>query len=51
MSKRVNVGLTYEVYTKLKERGRFGETFSELISRIIDEIDRTVTNNGGGKFE
>jgi hypothetical protein len=52
MSKRVNVGLRYEVYAKLKDKGRFGETFSDLISRIIDELDKAVviklgvTSNG-----
>jgi predicted CopG family antitoxin len=36
MSKSVNVGLRYEVYTKLKDKGKFGETFSELVSRLVD---------------
>jgi predicted CopG family antitoxin len=40
MYKRVNVGLRYDVYTKLKDKGRFGETFSDLVSRIIDESEK-----------
>jgi len=40
MTKRVNVGLRYEVYTRLKEEGKFGESFSDLISRIIDAANR-----------
>ncbi len=37
MNKRINICLDYEVYAKLKDKGRFGESFSELVSRIIDE--------------
>jgi predicted CopG family antitoxin len=37
LGKRINIGLRYDVYTKLKDKGRFGESFSELVSRIIDE--------------
>ena len=37
MHKRVNICLKYEVYAKLRSRGRFGESFSELVSRIINE--------------
>ena len=39
MNKRVNVDLRYEVYTRLKERGRFGETFSDVVSRIMNESE------------
>ncbi len=42
--KRINIGLRYDVYTKLKDRGRFGESFSELVSRIINESNETHTN-------
>jgi predicted CopG family antitoxin len=45
MYKRVNVGLRYEVYTKLKDKGRFGETFSDLVCRIIDESEKNVDSN------
>ncbi len=40
MHKRINICLDYEVYAKLKDKGRFGESFSELVSRIIDEADK-----------
>jgi predicted CopG family antitoxin len=36
------VGLRYEVYTRLKDQGRFGESFSELVSRIIDAADKNT---------
>jgi predicted CopG family antitoxin len=45
MHKRINVCIYHEVYAKLKDRGRFGESFSELISRIIDEADKISFEN------
>jgi predicted CopG family antitoxin len=42
MNRRVNVGLRYEVYKRLREEGKFGESFSDLVSRIID-----AANKGG----
>ena len=29
---------------------KFGETFSDLVSRLMDEIDTTITNKGGKSF-
>jgi predicted CopG family antitoxin len=50
MNKRVNVGLRYDVYARLKERGRFGETFSDVVSRIMNETElSTIKNKNGGK--
>lgn len=46
-NKRVNVGLKYEVYTKLKNQGRFGESFSDLVSRMIDAADKNTVHNEG----
>ncbi|MFY9798933.1 MAG: hypothetical protein WAJ93_24865 [Candidatus Nitrosopolaris sp.] len=46
MNKRINVGLRYEVYTRLKDQGRFGESFSDLVSRIIDAADNQVLKEG-----
>jgi predicted CopG family antitoxin len=45
MYKRVNIGLRDDVYNRLKDRGRFGESFSELVSRLIDEADLDVLQN------
>lgn len=45
MYKRVNVGLRYEAYTKLKDKGRFGETFSDLVCRIIDESENRANSD------
>jgi predicted CopG family antitoxin len=41
MYKRVNIGLRDDVYNKLKDKGRFGESFSELVSRLIDDSNST----------
>jgi predicted CopG family antitoxin len=44
MYKRINIGLRDYVYNKLKDKGKFGESFSELISRLIDEANSTTTD-------
>jgi len=44
MYKRVNIGLREYVYNKLKDKGKFGESFSELVSRLIDEANSTTTD-------
>jgi predicted CopG family antitoxin len=44
MYKRVNIGLRDDVYNKLKDKGKFGESFSELVSRLIDEANSTTTD-------
>jgi predicted CopG family antitoxin len=46
MHKRINVGLRQEIYDKLRTKGRFGESFSVLISRLLDEVDRDVPAEG-----
>jgi predicted CopG family antitoxin len=45
MSKRHTVSITEEVYKKLKHEGRFGETYSELVARLIDKSEKS----SGGK--
>jgi predicted CopG family antitoxin len=51
MHKRISVGLRQDVYTRLRNKGRFGETFSDLVSRLIDEIETTIVDKGGNEFE
>ena len=50
MYKRVTVGLRHDVYAKLKDRGRFGESFSDLVSRLIDEVELTINGSGGQDY-
>jgi predicted CopG family antitoxin len=45
MHNRITICVDHRVYTKLKERGKFGESFSELISRILEETDRISFEN------
>ncbi len=40
-SKRCTVLLSEEVYQRLKSKGKFGESFSDLVSRLLEELDRT----------
>jgi predicted CopG family antitoxin len=37
MNKRVSVSVDAAVYKQLRARGRFGESFSNIISRLLDE--------------
>ena len=39
MYKRITVGLRYDIYNRLRDKGKFGESFSDLINRLITEID------------
>jgi predicted CopG family antitoxin len=36
-------------FVKLRDEGRFGESYSELILRLIKETKRTEINSGGQK--
>jgi hypothetical protein len=36
---RHSLTINHSTFLRLKERGVFGESFSQLISRIIDELD------------
>jgi predicted CopG family antitoxin len=40
MHKRITVGLREDVYARLKEEGRFGESFSDLVSRLLNKLDK-----------
>jgi predicted CopG family antitoxin len=39
MYKRITVGLRYDIYNRLKDKGKFGESFSDLINRLLTEIE------------
>ena len=45
MRKRINICIDQRVYSKLKEKGKFGESFSDLISRIIEETNQIPKKN------
>ena len=44
--KRTTISVDVQVYQRLKSQGQFGESFSELISRILEENDNK-RNIGG----
>jgi predicted CopG family antitoxin len=39
--------LTKEVYQRLREKGKFGETFSDIVERLLNQIDFFEKNKGG----
>ena len=39
MSNRTTISIKSDVYSKLKEQGRFGESFSDLLSRLLDQSE------------
>ena len=40
--------LTKEVYQRLREKGKFGETFSDIVKRLLNQIDYFENKNNGG---
>jgi predicted CopG family antitoxin len=47
MQKRITVGLRQDVYDTLASRGRFGESFSDVVSRLIEESGAHISSNKG----
>ena len=41
--------LTKQVYQRLREKGKFGETFSDIVERLLNQIDYFEDKNKGGK--
>jgi len=41
--------LTKEVYQRLRKKGKFGETFSDIVERLLNQIDYFENKNKGGK--
>ena len=46
MNERITITINRDVYNKLKKKGSFGETYSELILRLIN-----MANSSGGNKE
>jgi predicted CopG family antitoxin len=40
MSKRYTISINADQYARLKQCGRFGESYGELISRLVDFVER-----------
>ncbi len=43
--------LTKEVYQRLREKGKFGETFSDIVERLLNQIDYFENNQKGEKYD
>lgn len=39
--------LTKDVYQRLREKGKFGETFSDIVERLLNEVDYFEDRNKG----
>ena len=49
--KKCTILLHEDIYKRLRTKGRFGESFSKLISRLLDEIDYLELSKRGDKIE
>lgn len=38
---RHTITLGHETFLRLKNKGTFGESYTELISRLLDQVERT----------
>ena len=45
VARRTTVSLDTQIYLRLKDHGKFGETFSNVIARILDELEGVKTEN------
>jgi predicted CopG family antitoxin len=45
--RRCTVLLREEVYQKLRKKGLFGESFSDLINRLLTETDKKEVEKNG----
>ena len=43
--------LTKEVYHRLREKGKFGETFSDIVERLLNQIEYFENNQKGEKYD
>ena len=39
--------LTKDVYQRLREKGKFGETFSDIVKRLLNQVDYLEDKNKG----
>ena len=43
--------LTKDVYQRLREKGKFGETFSDIVERLLNQIEYFENNQKGEKYD
>ena len=44
ITRRITVSLEGQVYERLAKRGHFGESFSQIVARLLDDLE---ASNGG----
>ena len=49
-SKRKQISLENSVISRLEKHGKFGETYSELVSNILDQIEGKEVNSSERSF-
>jgi len=45
MNTRHTITVRHDVFQRLKLKGTFGESYSKLVSRLMDQIDKTEGEN------
>ena len=48
--RRCTVLLREEVYQRLRKKGLFGESFSDLINRLLSETEKMKDEDNNGKY-
>jgi predicted CopG family antitoxin len=43
--------LTKDVYQRLRKKGKFGETFSDIVERLLNQIDYLENKGGIGSYD
>jgi hypothetical protein len=51
MSKRHSISIDINVYDRLRNIGRFGETHTDIISRLLDQVEPSLAHEYNTKVE
>jgi len=49
-NRRCTILLREEIYQRLRKKGLFGESFSDLINRLLTETDKLKDEENNGKY-
>jgi predicted CopG family antitoxin len=45
LNKRHTISVNYDVYARLRNEGKFGESFSSVVSRLLDFAENSTKKN------
>jgi predicted CopG family antitoxin len=45
LNKRCTIFINYNVYARLRSQGKFGESFSSVVSRLLDIAENIAREN------